>query len=92
MSELPEKTIATLGEIKQNVINDTKEILTKAYDKPIQKTEVVYKHEGSITLKGEGNAKGQNEIDLSNPETAIKLRNAIEGGTAPSATTGAKNQ
>jgi hypothetical protein len=89
---LVDKAIATMNEVKDGVLKDAGNILSKAYmEKPTTKTEVVYKHEGSITLKGEGNAKGQNEIDLSNPETAIKLRNAIEGGTAPSATTGAKN-
>ena len=90
---LVDKAIATMNEVKDGVLKDAGDILSKSYlDKPTTKTEVIYKHEGTITLKGEGNAKGQNEIDLSNPETGIKLRNAIEGGTAPSATTGAKNQ
>lgn len=91
--DLSDKGIAVMKSIGEGVTSDVKDILGKAYmDKPVQKTEVIYKHEGTITLKGEGNVKGQNEIDLSNPETGIKLRNAIEGGTAPSATTGAKNQ
>lgn len=94
---LVDKGIASMNEVKDGVLKDASDILAKSYlDKPTTKTEVIYKHEGTITLKGEGNVNGVTQRDindiLNNPNNANNTNFLLNGGNAPTATTGAKNQ
>ena len=70
---------------------DLKRTYSTEYNASNQNQTMTINHQGTLTVKGEGNAKGQNELDLSNPNTGVELKKAIEGGTSPSAATGRKN-
>jgi hypothetical protein len=55
-------------------------------------TEITYKHEGTITVKGEGDAKGSMNLDMSNPDVQTSIKNVIIDKNLPSAATGTKNK
>lgn len=76
----------------KEITNDAIQRIEKTYGRENQtKSEVVYKHEGTIVLKGEGDARGQTNMDLTNPEVQVGLQKAVAGGNSPSATVGRKN-
>jgi hypothetical protein len=81
-------------EYVKNVFNDAITNVSSTFGRQ-QNTEVVHKHEGTLTLKGEGNVNGvtQRNINdlLSDPSNASQTNFLLNGGSAPSAATGKKN-
>jgi hypothetical protein len=78
----------------KNVFNDAITNVSSTFGRQ-KNTEVVHKHEGTLTLKGEGNVNGvtQRNINdlLSDPSNASQTNFLLNGGSAPSAATGKKN-
>ena len=75
------------------MVSDTFEKFKTTYldNKSTEPQTMTVNHQGTLTIKGEGDSKGQTQLDLSNPNTGVALKNTIEGGTSPSAATGRKN-
>ena len=70
--------------------------IKQTYDKPIQvenKTEVIHKHEGTLTLQG---TDSQRTMDVNNllkdPNTVNQLNNTISLKGVPSSDNGTKNR
>jgi hypothetical protein len=98
-SDLSAKGVAMLESIANGVLKDTKDILAKAYmDKPTTKSEVTIN--ANVKVEGDANTKNMNKEEITsavlqgiqNPTSANAMSNALAGGNAPTATTGAKNQ
>jgi hypothetical protein len=80
-----------VSNIIQNRTEDLKRNYSTEYEGVNQTKTLIYKHEGTITVKGEGDLKGYMNMDLTDPNTQVNLKNAIESTNAPSAATGKKN-
>ena len=93
------------GNVAKSFFDGTTDYVKKVFDDTLtnvsstfgrqQNSEVTYKHEGTITLKGEGTVNGvtaRNINDLlSDPSNASATNFLLNGGNAPSAATGKKN-
>jgi predicted transcriptional regulator len=97
-SDLSAKGVAMLESIANGVLKDTKDILAKAYmEKPTTKTELTIN--ANVKVEGDANTKNMNKEEITNavlqgiqnPTSANAMTSALAGGTAPTATTGAKN-
>ena len=97
-ADLSAKGVAMLESIANGVLKDTKDILAKAYmEKPTTKTELTIN--ANVKVEGDANTKNMNKEEITNavlqglqdPTSANAMSNVLGGGTAPTATTGAKN-
>jgi hypothetical protein len=80
----------------KNVSDNGIESLKTTFGREQQsKTEVTHKHEGTLTLKGEGTVNGSTSRDIndlfSDPSNVSQANFLLNGGSAPSASTGKKN-
>jgi hypothetical protein len=78
----------------KNVFNDAISNVSTTFGRQ-QNTEVTHKHEGTLTLKGEGTVNGSTSRDIndlfSDPSNVSQANFLLNGGSAPSASTGKKN-
>jgi len=92
MKTFSDKLEIEVGTATNNVLDKIKQ----TYDKPIQvenKTEVIHKHEGTLTLQG---TDSQRTMDVNNllkdPNTVNQLNNTISLKGVPSSDNGTKNR
>ena len=94
-SDIKDSFLSASESFVSNVIKsrteDLKRNYSTEYNALYQNQTMTINHQGTLTVKGEGNAKGQNELDLSDPNIGVELKKAVGGGTSPSAATGRKN-
>ena len=95
---LVDKAIATMNEVKDGVLKDAGNILSKAYmEKPTTKTEVTIN--ANVKVEGDENTKNMDKQQfeqmytkiLSDPTMVNATNNMLSSSTSPTATTGAKN-
>jgi hypothetical protein len=80
----------------KNVFDNGIESIKSTFGREQQsKTEVTHKHEGTLTLKGEGTVNGSTSRDIndlfSDASNVSQANFLLNGGSAPSASTGKKN-
>lgn len=99
VTEIKDSFLSASESFVSNIIKSRSEDLKRNYSTEYnasnQNQTMTIKHEGTVTLKGEGEQKGFTTMDgvnfFSDPNNQVMTNSLLGGGSSPSAATGKKN-